>query len=82
MGGVDAIVFTAGIGENASLIRKMVCEGLEFLGIVLDEKKNVEMNGKFARIEKDGSKVAIFIVPTNEELVIAMDTYEVCKNMK
>jgi len=82
MGGVDAIVFTAGIGENAFLIRKMVCEGLEFLGIVLDEKKNVEMNGKFARIEKDGSKVAIFIVPTNEELVIAMDTYEVCKNMK
>ncbi|HDM43189.1 MAG TPA: acetate/propionate family kinase, partial [Firmicutes bacterium] len=79
MGGVDALVFTAGIGENSALIRKMSLEGLEFLGIKIDEKKNVEENGKFARVEKKGSKVAIFIIPTNEELVIARDTYNICK---
>ncbi|MDH6365443.1 acetate kinase [Enterococcus sp. PF1-24] len=73
MGGVDAIVFTAGIGENASLIRSACCEDLSFLGIKIDEKRNQE-NQRF--IQKDGQPVYILVVPTNEELKIVQDTYQ------
>ncbi len=73
MGGIDAIVFTAGIGENGIKIREMVCEGLEFLGAGLDPKKN-NTRGKDAIISTDESRVKILVVPTNEELVIARDT--------
>jgi propionate kinase len=68
--GVDAVIFTAGIGENSSLIRSLVCAKLGFLGIHLDESKNAE-NQLF--IEKAGSPVRVAVIPTNEELMIARD---------
>jgi acetate kinase len=74
MGGLDAIVFTAGIGENSDVIRAKACEGLAFLGAKLDSNKN-KVRGKEAFISTDDSKVAILVVPTNEELVIARDTW-------
>ena len=75
MGGVDTIVFTAGIGENSAEIREMVCNGLESLGIKLDEEKN-NVRGKEALVSKDDSKVKVLVIPTNEELMIAKDTEE------
>lgn len=73
MGGVDAVVFTAGLGENGIQTRVDICKGLEFLGMELDEAKN-NVRGKATEVSKDGSKVKIFVIPTNEELVIARDT--------
>lgn len=73
MGGVDAVVFTAGLGENAIETRLDICKGLEFLGIELDAEKN-NVRGKATEISKDGAKVKVFVIPTNEELVIARDT--------
>ena len=78
MNGVDAIVFTAGIGENSAKTRFKVCENLENLGIVIDENKN-NVRGKLTEISSDSSKVKIYLVPTNEELVIARDTCELLK---
>ncbi len=78
MGGVDALVFTGGIGENSSEIREEVCTGLEFLGIELDQQRNKD---KTELISKDTSKVSVFRIPTNEELVIAMDTVEIVETM-
>ena len=78
MNGVDAIVFTAGIGENDPLLREKVLEGVSFLGVDLDyEANSVEHCKVNTRITKDGSKVAAYIIPTNEELVIARDTLEI-----
>ena len=74
MGGIDAVVFTAGIGENASDLRDDICKGLEFMGISVDPGKNDKMRGKEKIISHDGAKVAVMVVPTNEELVIARDT--------
>lgn len=71
MGGVDGIVFTGGIGENASLVRQEVCKDMEFLGIELDEVKNEDSE---EIISKDNSKVKVLRISTNEELVIALDT--------
>jgi acetate kinase len=76
MGGCDALVFTAGVGENHIVVRRMVSEGLECLGLTLDQEKNVSLNAKEGVISADGSPNKIMIVPTNEELVIAMDTME------
>jgi len=73
MGGVDVLVFTAGVGENAVKIRENAVKGLEFLGIELDKEKN-NVFGELKEVSKDGSKVKIYVVPTNEELVIARDT--------
>lgn len=73
LGGVEAIAFTAGVGENAAIIRKLVCERLSYLGIELDEEANSK-RGETIEISKPGSKVRVFVVPTNEELVIAQDT--------
>lgn len=73
MGGVDAIVFTAGVGENSPLVRKLVLERLSYLGIEIDEEKN-GIRGEEAEITKPGSKVRAFVIPTNEELAIAKDT--------
>ncbi len=73
LGGVDAIVFTAGIGENSPIIRKMVLERLSYLGIELDEENN-NKRGDAVEITKPGSKVRSFVIPTNEELMIAKDT--------
>ncbi|WP_242130623.1 acetate/propionate family kinase [Aestuariivivens marinum] len=71
LNGLDAIVFTAGIGENSMLIRKMVCENLDFLGIILDEGKNKERSGQIREINALHSKAKILVIPTNEELEIA-----------
>ncbi|MDP1993990.1 MAG: acetate kinase [Ignavibacteria bacterium] len=74
MGGIDALVFTGGIGENSALVRSVVCSGLEFLGIEIDQEKN---SAKQNELSKEGSKVHVLRIPTNEELVIAMDTAEI-----
>ncbi|MDR1740266.1 MAG: acetate kinase [Synergistaceae bacterium] len=73
MNGLDAVVFTAGIGENSPPTRAKVCEGMEFLGIELDPAKN-GVRGKEAIISKDTSRVKVMVIPTDEELVIARDT--------
>ena len=77
MGGVDAIVFTAGVGENDIGTRAKVCEGLEFLGVKLDADRN-NVRGKATEISAADSKVKVFLIPTNEELVIARDTNRLC----
>ena len=75
MGGLDAIVFTAGIGEHTPYIRKGALEGLEFLGVELDDERNTFVHSDVpVKISKDSSKVAVYMIPTNEELVIAKDT--------
>lgn len=73
MGGVDAIVFTAGVGENSVEMRESILEGFDFLGVDFDKDKN-KVRGKLAEITKEGSKVKAFVIPTNEELMIAKDT--------
>ncbi|PAB58885.1 acetate/propionate family kinase [Anaeromicrobium sediminis] len=78
MGGVDAIVFTAGLGENSASNRKEICEGLEFMGVKVDAEKN-NMRGKEAVVSADDSKVKVLVIPTNEELMIAKDTQELLK---
>jgi acetate kinase len=79
LGGIDAIVFTAGVGENGPITREQILSGLEFLGIKIDKKKN-EVRGEFKEISADDSKVRVFVIPTNEELVIAKDTLNLVKN--
>lgn len=74
MGGLDALVFTGGIGENSSKVRAAVCEGLEFLGLNIDDIKN---NNSEEIISADDSRVKIMKIPTNEELVIALDTAKI-----
>ena len=75
MDGIDCLVFTAGIGENTTLVRKMVCDGLDFFGIAIDEVKNEQKNdGAIHDISAKGSKVKVLVIPTNEELVIARET--------
>lgn len=80
MGGVDAIVFTAGLGENSITMREKICTGLEFLGTKIDPVKN-NVRGKAQEISVDGAKVKAFVIPTNEELVIARDTKEICSKL-
>lgn len=80
LGRVDAIVFTAGVGENAVKIREKVLEGLEFFGIELDKEKNISyVRGTEADISKDNSKVKVFVIPTNEEIVLIEDVVGVLK---
>ncbi len=78
MGGVDIIVFTAGVGENQIGMREAVCNGLEFLGVKFDAKKN-NVRGEEAIISADDSKVTITVIPTDEELMIATDTMNLLK---
>ncbi|MBQ4386345.1 MAG: acetate kinase, partial [Prevotella sp.] len=73
MGGVDVIVFTAGVGENQISMRSEVCKGLEFLGVKFDESKN-NVRGEEAILSADDSKVKVVVIPTDEELMIATDT--------
>ncbi len=82
MGGLDAVVFTGGIGENSVELRQEVCENMKFLGIEIDSKKNVEFNGKEHDISTDDASVRVWIVPTNEELTIARDTVEIVSKLK
>jgi len=79
MGGIDALVFTGGIGENAVEVRTQVCEGLKFIGIELDENRN---NNKEEIISPDDSRTKVFRIPTNEELVIALDTAQIVTELR
>ncbi len=79
LGGVDAIAFTAGIGENAASIREKVTSGLEYLGIDFDKEVNNVRKPGIVELTREGSKVKVFKVPTNEELVIARDTHNLVK---
>jgi len=74
MGGADAVVFTGGIGENSADIRARICTGLEWAGLTLDSKKNEDTSGKEGGISTDDSKLKAFVIPTDEELLIARDT--------
>jgi len=80
LGGLDALVFTGGIGENSSMVRQEVLEGLEFMGIEIEKQKNLSKENIEREIGKDKSAVRIFIIPTNEELVIALDTMRIVKS--
>ncbi|MBN2570631.1 MAG: acetate kinase [Ignavibacteriales bacterium] len=80
LGGLDALVFTGGVGENSPLTRREACSGLEFMGIRLDPKKNENAKGEFD-ISTSDSKVRVFKIPTNEELVIALDTEEIVNSI-
>lgn len=78
MGGVDAVIFTAGLGENSIDNREAICKPLAFMGIELDSEKN-NVRGKDTVVSTDDSKVKVLVVPTNEELMIARDTLELVK---
>ena len=78
LGGLDCLVFTAGVGENGPATRASVCEGLEFMGVKLDPVRN-QVRGEEALISADDSRVKVWVIPTNEELMIAQDTTELCK---
>ncbi len=81
MGGADAIVFTGGIGENSAVIRERICNGLSWMGLKLDINKNTALtNGKEGEITTVDSKIKGFVIPTNEELLIARDTVRTVKN--
>ncbi len=73
LGGLDCLVFTAGVGENSASMRARICQNLEYLGVKLDPEKN-NVRGKEAIISADDSKVTVWVIPTNEELMIAQDT--------
>jgi acetate kinase len=78
MGGVDCIVFTAGLGENSPETREFICENMEFFGITIDKAKN-KVRGKLADISGEAARVKVFVIPTDEELMIARDTKELVK---
>ena len=73
LGGLDCLVFTAGVGENSATMRARICQNLEYLGVKIDPEKN-NTRGKEAIISTDDSKVTVWVIPTNEELMIAQDT--------
>ena len=75
MGGLDAIVFTAGVGENSPYLRNLVCKNMEFFGLEIDEEKNSLRSKEIRAIHKDNSKTKILVIPTNEELKIAKQVY-------
>ena len=78
LGECDAIAFAGGIGENSASIRRRICDGLEALGIAVDPERNEQMvDGRQGEISADGARVKTFVIPTNEELLIARDTYRV-----
>jgi len=81
MGGVDVVIFTGGIGENGDSTRAGVCEGLEFIGIEVDPKINKGLRGEEMVISPEGNKTKVMVVPTNEELVIALDTKEIVEEL-
>ncbi len=76
MGGLDAIIFTAGIGENDCRARALILEGLEFMGVTLDPAANDATRGKEGPISAPDSTVQVWVIPTNEEIAIARDTLE------
>ncbi|CAM4322539.1 acetate/propionate family kinase [Saccharibacillus endophyticus] len=82
MNGVDVLIFTAGVGENSAIVRKAVCDNLSYLGIEIDEELNKIRSGDARRISTPNSKVEVLVVPTNEELVIARDTFRIVEESK
>lgn len=76
LGGINAVVFTAGIGENSPLIRELACQGLKNLGIIIDPEKNAAINGTCGEIQSDQSQVKVLVIPTDEEKEIALQTLE------
>ena len=82
MNGMDAVLFTGGIGENSWEVRQGVCENMEYLGIKIDEELNKNTRGKLMKISTPDSKVEVWIVPTNEELLIARDTLAIVEASK
>ncbi|MBQ0085384.1 MAG: acetate kinase [Prevotella sp.] len=80
MGGVDIIVFTAGVGENQTDMREIICNNLEWMGVKLDNKKNASIHGEEAILSTSDSKVTVVCIPTDEELVIAQDTLALTKH--
>ena len=81
LNGVDAIVFTAGLGENQDTLRERICTDMEYLGLKFDKAANAGTRGVEKKISADDSKVAVYVIPTNEELVIARDTKAIVENM-
>ena len=79
MGGIDAIVFTAGIGENSDYCREKICERLAVLGVEIDKSVNDGLRGKEALISTENSKIKVCVILTNEELVIARDVVRLTK---
>lgn len=79
--GVDGIVFTAGLGENSPLIRSSICNTLGYLGVSLDEEKNENTRGEEVDISKWGARCKVLVIPTNEELMIALDTEEIVEKI-
>jgi acetate kinase len=79
MGGADVILFTGGIGENASNVREAVCKNMEYMGVKLDEKLNNGLRGEDTVLSTPDSRVKVLLLTTDEELVIATDTYNLCK---
>ena len=81
MGGVDLVIFTGGVGENSSDLRRWVCKDMEFMGIKIDDSINDATHGDNAIISTADAKVKVAVIATNEELVIATDTYQLTKNL-
>jgi acetate kinase len=81
MGGINAIVFTGGIGENSVRVREKVCSDLDYFGLKIDLRKNKEAIQKEAIISTEDSSIKVLVIPTNEELVIAQDTAKIVKNL-
>ena len=73
--GLDVLAFSGGIGERGARIRTRVCEGFDYLGLEIEPEKNVAVQGE-ARISSDDSKIEVWVVPTNEELVVAREAYQ------
>ncbi|MEX2415080.1 MAG: acetate kinase [Paenibacillaceae bacterium] len=82
MNGLDVLIFTAGVGENSAMLREKVCTQLSFFGIELDSQANLSLERGDRRISTPHSRVEVLVIPTNEELVIARDTYELIANAK
>jgi acetate kinase len=77
LGGVDAVAFAGGIGENAPAIRERTLAGLDALGLAVDPARNGEAQGKEAEISPEGARTRVFVIPTNEELMIARDAFQI-----
>ncbi|MBD3166103.1 acetate/propionate family kinase, partial [bacterium] len=81
MGGLDAIVFTGGIGENAAEVRAEALKAMDFFGVKMDEERNAEHSSEEREISSDDSRVKVFVIPTNEELVIALETQKIVEGL-
>lgn len=79
LAGADAVVFTGGIGEHAPEVRARICAGMEWCGLALDPARNARAGGEAARISRDGARLGAFVIPSDEEGVIARDTVECLK---